>query len=247
PLEVETLPKSAPPAKAVPASLRARPEGPTVVVLDVDDTWANVTLKGHSVVVLNAEAGDAEQMAALAPERAVGNLAAPGALATVTALRAAGCRSRFWGCIGARGTKRALPLGMVEPGARPLEAEAVLAALGALASRGTRVVTTGGDVDALMSLRQAIARQGMSVSMAWDAKQAADLLVMVKPQVVVIDLESPREGYSVVAALSAADPIPHALLIPGSSGDGAAGFLPVLSDPHHAERFAPLDRILQNA
>src|SRR5262249_49921943 len=66
PLEVETLPKSAPPAKAVPASLRARPEGPTVVVLDVDDTWANVTLKGHSVVVLNAEAGDAEQMAALA-------------------------------------------------------------------------------------------------------------------------------------------------------------------------------------
>src|SRR5262249_35268255 len=102
PLEVETLPKSAPPAKAGPGSLRARPEGPTVVVLDVDDTWANVTLKGHSVVVLNAEAGDAEQMAALAPERVVVNLAAPGALATLTALRAAGCRSRFWGCIGAR-------------------------------------------------------------------------------------------------------------------------------------------------
>jgi hypothetical protein len=33
-----------------------------------------------------------------------------------------------------------------------------------------------------MSLRQALSRGGMSVSMAWDGKQAADLLGVVRPR-----------------------------------------------------------------
>src|SRR5206468_11150 len=64
------------------------------------------------------------------------------------------------------------------------------------AVRGTRVVTAGADVDALMSLRQALARKGLSVSMAWDAKQAADLLQVVRPEVVVGDLALPRRDGS---------------------------------------------------
>jgi len=62
----------------------------------------------------------------------------------------------------------------------------------------------GADVDALMSLRQALARKGLSVSMAWDAKQAADLLQVVRPEVVVVDLALPRrDGYGIVARLAA--------------------------------------------
>src|SRR5207302_254456 len=78
--------------------------------------------------------------------------------------------------------------------------DAIVAALARYAVRGTRVVTAGADVDGLMSLRQALARRGMSVSMAWDGKQASELLVVVRPEVVVVDLGLPRrDGYGILA------------------------------------------------
>ena len=111
--------------------------------------------------------------------------------------------------------------------------------------RGTRVVTIGSDVDVLVTLRQAMARQGMSVSMAWDAKQAADLLVMVKPQLVVVDLNLRREGYGIVARLAALDPIPNLVVIRGSA-DPSAGFASVVAEPAHAARTVALESLLLN-
>src|SRR5206468_6005595 len=101
--------------------------------------------------------------------RIVANLAAPGTLATLTALRAVGSTARFWGCLAAPAADRVLALGMIEPAVRPIDPDAILALLGSYTTRGTRVVTAGADVDALMSLRQALSRGGMSVSMAWGA------------------------------------------------------------------------------
>src|SRR5205809_5880582 len=123
---------------------------------------------------------------------------------------------------------------MVEPSSRPLDPDAILEALGPHAGRGIRVVTAGADVDALMSLRQALARRGMSVSMAWDGKQASELLVVVRPEVVVVDLGLPRrDGYGILARLGTVDPVPAAVVIPAAD-DFTTAFAAALADPAHA-------------
>jgi DNA-binding NtrC family response regulator len=95
-----------------------------------------------------------------------------------------------------------------------------------------------------MSLRQALTRQGISVSMAWDAKQTADLLAVVRPHVVVIDLELPRwDGYAAVAGLAAATPAPHALIV-GGGPQAPNAFAATLRDATHASRAVPLERCL---
>jgi hypothetical protein len=192
---------------------------------------------------VGADLGD--RLREVEPERIIANLAAPGVLDALAALRAAGSTACFHGCIAAPGAKKALPLGLLEPAVQPVDPDAVVGALGTYIARGTRVVTIGSDVDVLVTLRQAMARQGMSVSMAWDAKQAADLLVMVKPQLVVVDLNLRREGYGIVARLAAIDPIPNLVVIRGSA-DPSAGFASVVAEPAHAARTVALESLLLN-
>src|SRR6185436_11665808 len=192
--------------------VRARePEAgrPLVAVLDVDDTWSNVIVPGHHVTVIAPADDIADHLTAVVPARIVVNVAAPGALEALAGLRATGATTRIWGCLADVPADRALALGMIELAARPVDPDAVVETLGRYAVRGTRVVTAGADVDALMSLRQALARRGLSVSMAWDAKQAGDLLHVVRPEVVVVDLGLPRrDGYGIVAKLATVDPPP---------------------------------------
>src|SRR5207247_2125105 len=98
------------------------------------------------------------------------------------------------------------------------------------ATRGTRVVTAGADGDVLMSLRHALTRQGLSVSMAWDAKQAVDLFDGIRPEVVVLDLElPPRNGYELVVRLAGATPVPSVVLVYGDGDDTGAGFAAALA------------------
>src|SRR5207249_8597336 len=106
----------------------------------------------------------------------------------------AGYGARFWGCLADPGADRALMLGMIEAVGSPIDPDEVVATLARYAVRGTRVVTAGAEVDALMSLRQALARGGLSVSMAWDAKQAADPLPVVRPGEGVVGRARPRRG-----------------------------------------------------
>jgi chemotaxis response regulator CheB len=52
------------------------------------------------------------------------------------------------------------------------------------------------------------------VSMARDTKQIDELLAMVRPQVVVIDLELPaRQGYDLVMRMASTAPIPAMVVI----------------------------------
>ena len=226
---------------------RARESEPAVAVLavvDVDDTWEAAEIDAHRVVVVPPGDDTAARLRELAPKRVLANLAAPGTLATVSALRAGGVTGRVWGCLAAPTGDRVLPLGLIETAVRPLDAEAVLAVVERYAARGTRVVTAGADVDALMSLRQALSRGGMSVSMAWDATQATDLLGVVKPELVVIDLELPRrEGYNIVARLAALDPVPAAVLVPGG-GDAAGAFAAIVAQPVYSARCSGLRDVL---
>jgi CheY-like chemotaxis protein len=152
------------------------------------------------------------------------NVAASGAIAAIAALRAAGCARRLWSYVGAPGAAAVLALGMVEIAPRPLDAEALLALIAAYATRGTRLLAVGAEADAFISLRQALGRQGMSLSIAWDDKQAADLVPMVRPEIVVVDLAlPPRGGHGAVASLAELEQTPTTILVPhDGDGDGAA-------------------------
>lgn len=242
--------KSAPaPSAAAAASPTPSPVAaggkPTIVVVDVDGVWEGATVNGHRVALLGPGADLGDKLQAIGAARVVANLAAPGTLDALATLRASGSRVRVWGCIAAPGVAKALPLALIEPAVQPVDPDAVVGALGSYTPRGTRVVTIGSDVDVLVTLRQAMARQGMSVSMAWDAKQAADLLVMVKPQLVVVDLGLPRDGYSIVANLSGIEPVPNLVLIRGRV-DPAAGFGTALNELAVRQRVIPRERLLTN-
>ena len=233
-----------PPAPTRPRVREVETGRRPVVVLDVEGGWSEQAAGGHHVEVMAPADDLAEQLSELSPARIVVNLLAPGALGALAAARAAGCGARFWGCLANPGADRALMLGMVEATGSPLDPDDVAETLERYAVRGTRVVTAGADVDALMSLRQALARKGLSVSMAWDAKQAADLLQVVRPEVVVVDLALPRrDGYGIVARLAALDPPPSAILVPGPD-DAAVAFAAALADSASAGGALQLGQLL---
>jgi predicted nucleic acid-binding Zn-ribbon protein len=240
PMRVVTVTGPAPRARSRESEATPLP----IAVLDVDRAW-EAAADAQPIVVLATGEDVATRLRETPVARVVVNLAAPGALDAVAALRARGSAIRVWGCLADPASDRALPLGMVEPASRPVDPDAVVTALAAHARLGTRVVTAGGDVDALMSLRQALARQGMSVSMAWDGKQARDLFGVVRPEVVVVDLALPRgDGFAIVAQLGTADTPPGlVVLIPGAE-DPCAGFAATLADPAYAGRIVTLQGLL---
>jgi hypothetical protein len=213
-----------PGAPAVAVSRAAGPVRRAVAVIDVPDAFADVDTAGIRVDVLSPGDELAARLAELDPGRVLVNVAASGAVAAIAALRAAGCARRLWSYVGAPGAAAVLALGMVEIAPRPLDAEALLALIAAYATRGTRLLAVGAEADAFISLRQALGRQGMSLSIAWDDKQAADLVPMVRPEIVVVDLAlPPRGGHGAVASLAELEQTPTTILVPrDGDGDGAA-------------------------
>jgi CheY-like chemotaxis protein len=240
----------------VPAPLAAAPvaspsgssedgaERPLVVVLDGDRRWERAASKAQRLAVIPPEDGAVVRLAELAPPRLLVNLTSPRALETLVALRASGCTAPVWGCVADAAGNRGLALGMIEPATRPLDPDVIFGALQTLAKRGSRVVTVAEDVEAFVSLRQRLAREGMSVSMAWNAKQAADLLPMIRPAVVVLDLDLPAaEACAVVAQIAASEPVPAAVLVAGRR-DPTAVLAGVLADPASAPLVGPLKALL---
>jgi CheY-like chemotaxis protein len=235
-------PASEPAAPAPTAAADAAPEG--LVVIDVDQAWTAAAGSDMALTVLPPGDDIAARVAERNPERLLVNLAAPNALGALAAIRAADLGVPCFGCIGLAGQSRGLALGRLEVMARPIDPDALLALLSGAFSKGTRVVTAGADVDGLISLRQALARLGASVSMAWDAKQASDLLAMVHPDVAVIDLElPPRDGCAVVARLGVAGPPPVTVIIP-KAADTARNFAAIVAEPELAAATVPYKGLL---
>ena len=234
-------PASPPPSPGAPASPAPSAVASGTLVIDTGGAWVRLG-RGAPVQVVAPDEHLGQRLHATTG-RVLVNLAAPGALHALARVRAAGSVRRFWGCLATPDAARALPLGMIEPAVRPLAPEALVELLVGYASRGTRVVTLGRDVDAFGGFRQSMALQGLSVSMAWDAKQAADVIAMVRPEVAVVDLESLREGCAIIAGLAGAEPLPHLILLLGAK-DPTPGFAHAVRDPAHASRALPLDRLV---
>ncbi len=226
---------AAPPASAAPARKRS---GPSIVVIDTGGAWERL----GPVQVMPPDEQLATRVEATNVDRVIVNLTAPGALHALARLRASGSTLRFWACLALGDGARVLPLGMVEPIVLPVASDALADALAGYAPRGTRVVTLGRDIEAFAGFRQSTARQGLSVSMAWDAKQATDLIGMVRPEVAIVDVESLREACTLVTTMAGTDPLPHVLLLLGPK-DPAQGFAQALRDPAHKSRSLPLDRL----
>ncbi|MCW5890520.1 MAG: hypothetical protein KIT14_08205 [bacterium] len=225
-LRTPSVPPDAAPDAAPAVRREAAPDGP-IVLLDADPA---VWPADDGVVALAAGGDIAARVAAAAPGRILVNLCGPGTLAAMAALRAAGVSAPMLGCLVEPGSDDVLLLGRVEPAARPPDPDALLALLAPVAARGGRVLAAGTDANALISLRQALTRAGMSVSIGWDAKQAADLVEIVHPHFLVVDLALPPRGAcGLVAQLAAPENTPMAVLIPGSA-DPAPSFAAALAE-----------------
>jgi CheY-like chemotaxis protein len=220
------------------------PTEPVIAVIDASDTWKGIEIEGHHVSVISPEDDTAAIIAALNPVRVIANLSA-GSINSLGALRKAGCEARFWACVADVDQNYGVPIGVVEPVIPPLEPESVIRKLGDYATRGARIVTVGADVDALMSLRQALARKRVSVSMAWDAKQAIDLIQQMTPDALVIDLDLPkRDGYRIITeAIVGLDPLPFTVLVGGRVKSGEA-FVSALRERPTNDGQLPLPELL---
>ena len=203
-----------------PTSARPRPktsEGRRIAVIDVDPIWESAAIEGDEVVVVSPEEDTAGALSEMGPARVVVNLAAAGALDAVAALRGAGSEAKVWGCIGLAGAERAIPVGIVEVAARPLDCDAILEILKGYTSRGTRVVTAGADVDTLMSLRPG---DGAPRHVGVDGlgREAGDRSPHRRPPRGRRSSTSTcraHAGYGILARLSLATPVPCAVSCPG--------------------------------
>ena len=206
------------------------PPAQTTVVLDTSTAWEAHTLSDHRVVVVPPSSATVAQLGAEPPSRVIVNIAAPGALATLVDLRAQGMMAPVLGVAADGRGERVVGLGVVDAVGHSTTADGLIAAVDRAAPRGARVFAAGRDAEALMKMRQALAKHGLSVSLARDTKQIDELLAMVRPQVIVIDLELPmRQGYELVMRMAATTPIPAMVLIL-PNGDPAVVMLEKVRD-----------------
>jgi hypothetical protein len=215
------------PAAGAPVRAASATDDSLTVVLDANPRWEASADAKQKVAVVALNADTASRVTELRPSRIVVNLTNPKSLSTLVALREAGARARFWGCVADATKGRGVMLGVVEPVARPLDPNAILALLEQYGRGSRRVLTMGDDVDAFISLRQALTRGGMSVSMAWNGKQAVDLMPMVRPHLLVLDL-----------GVTAGDVAPVLGLIAATASQSITALMPGPKDP--APTFAKL-------
>ena len=206
------------------------PDAASIVVVDTAIDWARYPIAERRIVTVPPAPESSDTIGATAPGRIVLNVAAPGALAYAVALRASGVVAPMLGVVAQPGSEQVIGLGVVEAVGHPLVSDALVLAVECASPRGARVFAAGRDAEALMKMRQALAKRGLSVSLARDTKQIDELLAMVRPQVVVIDLALPmRQGYELVMRMAATTPIPAMVLI-SPDGDPSPVFVDKLRD-----------------
>jgi len=222
-------PSGAEPRLAPTGPMPVRPRvRPGLAVLDVDPSWETSAGADLRVVVMRPAADVPASMGAVAPISGLVNLAAPGAFDALSALRESGCTTPFWGCLACPGVDGILPLGRVEPVRRGFDPEQAIARLGC--APGKKVLTASPDAERFIALRHQLVHRGMAVSMAWDVKQATELLAMLAPDVAIVDLAlPPRGGHRLVATLAGMNPVPLTMIVP-ADGDAAPGFAAALAE-----------------
>jgi CheY-like chemotaxis protein len=218
-----------------------------LAIVDTSDAWETLA-RTRAVPLLEPDAGLPGRLAALAVTDVLANLASRGVLDAVAELRATGSPVRIRGCLAPPDGPDVVALGRIEA-VRGLDPDDVLPVVDR--GRGRRVLMAGDDGDRLIALRTRLARAGMSVSIAWDAKQAEGLLEMFVPQLAIIDLAlPPRGGHGLAVRVAAQEPAPL-LVLTRSSRDDAGGFADAFGDALRVRPGTPraelLDQLLRPA
>jgi two-component system response regulator MprA len=162
--------------------------------------------------------------------------------------RSAGCaRTALSAHLGlprrARRRRGAAP--RIDPARRPpLDPGAVLATLRRHGARATRVLTAGADADVLIGVRQALSREGMTVTMAWDGARAVELLATLHPQIVLVDIGLPAHAGLAVAAQLAGCDRPPVWGADRRQRRRAEGFSSISAEQAMRDRLLPLADLL---
>jgi len=91
----------------------------------------------------------------------------------------------------------------------------------------------GLEMEGLLSAREQLARDGISLSMAWDSKQGQELLEVVSPSSVVVNLDLTRgDGYRTLGRLAVAKRKHTWILCGGETPPAEAGSLVTTGATH---------------
>jgi chromosome segregation ATPase len=200
---------SSPPSTMTPTDARV------IAVLDTGPAWPSAA--GADVHVLAPGDDVVGRIGELGAGRCIVNLAAPGAIAAAATLRTAGVALPLWGTIVVANGERGLGLGQIEVLTRPIDPDLVRSQCVNVAPKNARILAIGSDSSTFIALRQGLIKAGMSVSIAWDLKQATELMEIVRPHMIVLDLALPPRGAAaMVAELARLETTPVLAVLPGS-------------------------------
>jgi hypothetical protein len=201
----------------------AATECETRVLLVIDTTPAWPSTGGADVQVVPPTTDVVARARELKPGRCVVNLSAPGAIEAAVALRSARLDVPLFGAILSPEGDRGLSLGPIEVLTRPIDPDVVRAQCLAIAPKNARILAVGSDSTTFIGLRQGLMKAGMSVSLAWDLKQARELMEIVRGHMVVLDLSLPARGAAaLVAQLARVEKSPTVVLVPGTAAQVGA-------------------------
>jgi DNA-binding response OmpR family regulator len=207
----ETTPDTTPEPAFVSDEAPALAAG-TIAVLDANAAW-----HGPDAIVAHAvepDAAAADRIRELAPSACLANLATPGVLPVLVALREANDATPIVACAVAPGTDAGLAFGSFDVLTRPVDPEHVRRQVERLAPAKATVVMVGSESAILIPLRQGLLALGATVRTAWNRQQAIDLADSVRPDVVIVDLASEAAGgAALVAELAQRDGAPRIVLV----------------------------------
>jgi CheY-like chemotaxis protein len=209
--EPDTTPDATPEPSVVSDEAPAVAPG-TIAVLDANAAWHGPdAIVAHTV---EPDAAAAERIRELAPSACLANLATPGVLPVLVALRAANDATPIVACAVAPGADAGLALGSFDVLTRPVDPEHVRRQVERLAPAKATVVMVGSESAILIPLRQGLLALGATVRTAWNRQQAIELADSVRPDVVIVDLASEAAGgAALVAELAQRDGAPRIVLV----------------------------------
>ena len=133
---------------------------------------------------------------------------------------------RLWAYVAPPQATKAIALGFIQGMPQPTESKDLVEWLTRLCGSGARVLSVGLEMDGLLNAREQLARGGISLSMAWDSKQGQELIEVVNPSSVVVNLDLARgDGYRTLGRLAVAKPKYSWVLCGGATPPAEAGSL----------------------
>jgi chromosome segregation ATPase len=125
---------------------------------------------------------------------------------------------KIWAYVAPPQATKAIALGFINWMAQPEDARSFVEPLARICGRSNRVLTVGLETDGLLGGRDLLKKHGLSISMAWDSKQGQELLEMVNPTTIVVNLDLPRgDGYRALGRLAGIE-LRHRWVLCGGEG-----------------------------